>query len=53
LIQCTLVREVDQERWTSMDRTLQREARDELNYVNQPAGDPNARQQRVLLLGRL
>jgi type IV secretory pathway VirD2 relaxase len=52
-IQRTLVREVDQERWTSLDRTLQREARDGLNHVDQPAGDPKLRQQRVLLVGRL
>ena len=52
-IQRTLLREVDQERWTSLDRTLQREAKDGLNHVNQPAGDPKLRQQRVLLVGRL
>jgi len=52
-IQRTLMREVDQERWTSLDRALQREARDRLNHVDQPAGDPKLRQQRVLLVGRL
>jgi type IV secretory pathway VirD2 relaxase len=52
-IQRTLLREVDQERWTSLDRTLKREAKDGLNHVNQPAGDPRVRQQRVLLVGRL
>ena len=52
-IQRTLLREVDQERWTSLDRTLQREAKDGLNHVNQPASDPKLRQQRVLLVGRL
>ncbi len=52
-IQRTLVREVDQERWTSLDRTLKRETQDGLNHVNQPAGDPKLRQQRVLLVGRL
>lgn len=52
-IQRTLLREVDQERWTSLDRTLQREAQDGLNHVNQPASDPKLRQQRVLLVGRL
>lgn len=52
-IQRTLSREVDQERWTSLDRTLQREARDGLNRVDQPAADPKLRQQRVLLVGRL
>lgn len=52
-IQRTLLREVDQERWTSLDRTLQREAKDGLNHVDQPASDPKLRQQRVLLVGRL
>lgn len=52
-IQRTLSREVDQERWTSLDRTLQREARDGLNRVDQTAADPKLRQQRVLLVGRL
>ena len=52
-IQRTLLREVDQERWTSLDRMLQREARDGLNHVDQPASDPKLRQQRVLLVGRL
>ena len=52
-IQRTLLREVDQERWTSLDRTLQREAQDGLNHVDQPAGDPKLRQQRVMLVGRL
>jgi type IV secretory pathway VirD2 relaxase len=52
-IQRTLLREVDQERWTSLDRTLQREAQDGLNHVDQPARDPKLRQQRVLLVGRL
>jgi type IV secretory pathway VirD2 relaxase len=39
-IQQSLRREVDQERWTSLDRTLQREAQGGLVHVNQPAGDP-------------
>jgi len=52
-IQRTLLREVDQGRWTSLDRTLQREAKDGLNHVDQPASDPKLRQQRVLLVGRL
>ncbi|WP_424191223.1 DUF3363 domain-containing protein [Ampullimonas aquatilis] len=52
-IQRTLLREVDQERWTGLDRTLQREAKDGLNHVDQPALDPELRQQRVLLVGRL
>ena len=52
-IQQSLRREVDQERWTSLDRTLQREAQGGLVHINQPAKDPKRRQQRVLLIGRL
>ncbi|CAG0980162.1 hypothetical protein BURK2_01794 [Burkholderiales bacterium] len=52
-IQQSLRREVDQERWTSLDRTLQREAQDGLIHTNQPHDDPMRRQQRVLLVGRL
>ena len=52
-IQQSLRREVDQERWTSLDRTLQREAQDGLVHINQPTEDPKRRQQRVLLIGRL
>lgn len=52
-IQRSLLREVDQERWTSLDRTLQREAQAGLNHIDQPARDPAQRQQRVLLVGRL
>ena len=42
-----------QERWTSLDRRLQREARDGLIRLDRPAGDHALRQQRVLLIGRL
>ena len=52
-IQQSLRREVDQERWTSLDRTLQREAQGGLVHINQPTEDPRRRQQRVLLIGRL
>jgi len=52
-IQQSLWREVDQERWTSLDRTLQREAQGRLIHMNQPASDPSHRQQRMLLIGRL
>ncbi len=52
-IQQGLQREVNQERWTSLDRTLQREAQGGLIHMNQPADDPSRRQQRVLLVGRL
>ncbi|TAJ22038.1 MAG: type VI secretion protein, partial [Rugosibacter sp.] len=47
-IQQSLRREVDQERWTSLDRTLQREAQGGLVHINQPTEDPKRRQQRVL-----
>ncbi|MHB0975243.1 MAG: DUF3363 domain-containing protein [Thiobacillus sp.] len=52
-IQQSLLREVDQERWTSLDRTLQREAQDGLLHMNQPTSDSSRRQQRMLLIGRL
>ncbi len=52
-IQQSLRREVDQERWTNLDRTLQREAQGGLVHINQPTEDPKRRQQRVLLIGRL
>ena len=52
-IQQSLRREVDQERWTSLDRTLQREAQAGLIHINQPTEDPRRRQQRMLLIGRL
>lgn len=52
-IQQSLRREVDQERWTNLDRTLQREAQGGLIHMNQPASDPSCRQQRMLLIGRL
>ncbi len=51
-IQQTLQREVEQERWTSLDRTLQREAgedgRVQIERFNEPA-----QRQRLLLIGRL
>jgi len=52
-IQQSLRREVDQERWTNLDRTLQREAQGGLIHINQPTEDSKRRQQRVLLIGRL
>ena len=52
-IQQSLRREVDQERWTSLDRTLQREAQGGLIHVHQPGNDPTQKQQRVLLTARL
>ncbi len=52
-IQQSLRREVDQERWTSLDRALQRETRGGLIHVNHLADDHAPRQQRALLIGRL
>jgi type IV secretory pathway VirD2 relaxase len=52
-IQQSLRREVDQERWTSLDHALQRESQGGLIHVNRPADDPAPRQQRALLIGRL
>ncbi|WP_368994586.1 DUF3363 domain-containing protein [Citrobacter freundii] len=55
-IQQTLQREVEQERWTSLDRTLQREAgeagedgRVQIEHFN----EPRLQRQRLLLIGRL
>ena len=52
-IQETLQREVDQQRWTSLDRTLKREAQDGSIHLDQPAGDSKVNSQRQLLIGRL
>ncbi|MHB1648671.1 MAG: DUF3363 domain-containing protein, partial [Cuniculiplasma sp.] len=52
-IRQSLRREVEQERWTSLDRTLQREAQAGLIHMNQPIEDSRHKQQRVLLIGRL
>ena len=51
-IQRTLAREVEQERWTSLDRTLQREAVDGLVKIER-LNDPKLQRQRLLLVGRL
>ncbi len=51
-IQRGLAREVEQERWTSLDRTLQREAVDGLVKVER-FNDPKLQRQRLLLVGRL
>ena len=51
-IQRTLAREVEQERWTSLDRTLQREAVDGLVKI-EGFNDPKLQRQRLLLVGRL
>ncbi|AIJ46933.1 type VI secretion protein [Comamonas testosteroni TK102] len=51
-IQRSLAREVEQERWTSLDRTLQREAVDGL-VKTERFNDPKLQRQRLLLVGRL
>jgi len=52
-IQQTLQREVEQERWTSLDRTLQREAGDDGRVQIERFNDPRLQRQRLLLIGRL
>lgn len=51
-IRRTLAREVDQERWTSLDYTLQREVVDGLVKAER-FNDPKLQRQRLLLVGRL
>lgn len=51
-IQRTLSREVEQERWTDLDRTLQREAVDGLVQIER-FNEPRLQRQRLLLVGRL
>jgi type IV secretory pathway VirD2 relaxase len=52
-MQQSLQREVDQERWTSLDRGLQRAALDGVVQTNQLPADPRRTQQLQLLIGRL
>ncbi|KPW46458.1 Relaxase type IV secretory pathway VirD2 [Pseudomonas syringae pv. antirrhini] len=52
-IQQTLQREVEQERWTSLDRTLQREASDDGRVQIERFNEPTLQRQRLLLIGRL
>ncbi|WP_420177241.1 relaxase/mobilization nuclease domain-containing protein [Kerstersia gyiorum] len=52
-IQQTLGREVEQERWTSLDRTLQREADDDGRVRIERFNEPRLQRQRLLLIGRL
>jgi type IV secretory pathway VirD2 relaxase len=52
-IQQTLQREVEQERWTSLDRTLQREAGDDGLVHVERFNEPKLQRQRLLLIGRL
>ena len=51
-IQRAMQREVDQERWTGLDRTLQREAKDGL-VLPKTLSDPRLQRQRKMLIGRL
>ncbi|MDR3391869.1 MAG: relaxase/mobilization nuclease and DUF3363 domain-containing protein [Sulfuriferula sp.] len=51
-IQRTMQREVDQERWTGLDRTLQREAVDGL-VRPETLVEPRLQRQRQMLIGRL
>jgi len=48
-----LLREVDQERWTSLDRGLQQQAEQSRDGVVELAASDTARQPRTLLMGRL
>jgi len=51
-IQRAMQREVDQERWTGLDRTLQREAKDGL-VLPETLAAPRLQSQRQMLIGRL
>ena len=52
-IQHGMAREVDQERWTGLDRTLQREAVDGVVRTARLEAEPRLQRQRLLLVGRL
>lgn len=52
-IQQTLQREVEQERWTSLDRTLRREAGEDGRVQIERFNEPRLQRQRLLLIGRL
>ncbi len=52
-IQAALTREVNQERWTSLDRDLRRQARDFVVDFQSDALDVEGRHRRSLLIGRL
>ncbi|CUZ94647.1 type VI secretion protein [Serratia marcescens] len=52
-IQKTLQREVEQERWTSLDCTLQREAGEDGRVQIERFNEPLLQRQRLLLIGRL
>ena len=52
-IQQTLQREVEQERWTNLDRTLKRELGDGGQVQIKRFNEPRLQRQRLLLIGRL
>lgn len=52
-IQQSMAREVDQERWTGLDRTLQRESVNGRITIDRLNVLPRLRRQRLLLIGRL
>lgn len=52
-IRQTLGREVEQQRWTSLDRTLQREAGEDGRLHVERLNEPRLQRQRQLLIGRL
>ncbi|TFL15096.1 DUF3363 domain-containing protein [Pusillimonas caeni] len=52
-IQQTMQREVDQERWMGLDRTLQREVGDDGRVHIERFNEPRLQRQRLLLIGRL
>lgn len=52
-MQHAIQREVDQERWTGLDRTLQREAGDDGLVRTERFGEPRLQRQRQMLIGRL
>ncbi|NIE82619.1 MULTISPECIES: relaxase/mobilization nuclease and DUF3363 domain-containing protein [unclassified Burkholderia] len=52
-IQRAMQREVDQERWTGLDRTLQREAGDDGLVRVERFAEPRLQRQRQVLIGRL
>ncbi|WP_459198348.1 DUF3363 domain-containing protein [Ralstonia pseudosolanacearum] len=52
-IQQTLQREVEQERWTSLDRTLKRELSDDGQVQIERFNEPKLQRQRLLLISRL
>lgn len=52
-MQRAMLREVEQERWTGLDRTLQREAGEDGRVQIERFNEPRLQRQRLLLIGRL